>query len=171
MALALQGPHTVLVTGGTTGSKWSSLVSNFQQVIFPCWYPCFDKALECVDSVSLPDPRQQSSYQAGHCFMQEGRDTRAAERLQAAFTFVGLALKISFSNELGTGRCISALSDPLPRSHIKDKRSNTANSNSTSWVSMSGPAHLVKRSTPCKSRPWLSVCTACALRAYSARRG
>ena len=62
--------------------------------------------------------------------MREGRYTRAADLLQAAFTFVDLAVKISFSNELGiirggTSRRITALSDPLPRSHIKDKTGRT----------------------------------------------
>ena len=62
--------------------------------------------------------------------MREGWYTRAAELLQAAFTFVDLALKISFSNELGiiregTGRRITTLSNPLSRSHIKDKTGHT----------------------------------------------
>ena len=90
----------------------------------------FDKALESADNVAMPDPRQWSACHRGHCFVREGRYTQAAELLQAAFTFVNLALKIGFSNELGiirrgTGRRICALSDPFPRSHIKDKSGHT----------------------------------------------
>ena len=90
----------------------------------------FDKALESVDSVAQPDPRQWSACQTGHCFVREGRYTRTSELLQAAFTFVDVVLKIDFSNELGivrrcNGRRITALSDTFPRSHIKDKSEHT----------------------------------------------
>ena len=62
--------------------------------------------------------------------MREGRYTRTSELLQAAFTFVNLVLKISFCNKMkiigrGTGRRISALSNPFATGNINDKSGHT----------------------------------------------
>ena len=83
-----------------------------------------------MGSITLPDPRQWSTCQTGHCFVREGRHTRTSELLRTAFTLVDLVLKISFSSEPGiikgcTGKHISALSDPFSTRHVKNKSGHT----------------------------------------------